>query len=97
MKVEISDLSGGGGGTENVGSESAKKMPKDAHVMSAILRDMGIAEWEPRVINQLMEFSYSYVTNIIGEKWEPFPFLDQLIISWLSIFHYRGYEIQEST
>lgn len=68
MKVEISDLSGGGGGTENVGPESAKKMPKDAHVMSAILRDMGIAEWEPRVINQLMEFSYSYVTNIIGEN-----------------------------
>lgn len=66
MKVEISDLSGGG--TENVGPESAKKMPKDAHVMSAILRDMGIPEWEPRVINQLMEFSYSYVTNIIGEN-----------------------------
>lgn len=67
MKVEISDLSGGGGATENVGPESAKKMPKDAHVMSAILRDMGIAEWEPRVINQLMEFSYSYVTNIIDD------------------------------
>ena len=80
MKVEISDLSGGGGGTENVGSESAKKMPKDAHVMSAILRDMGIAEWEPRVINQLMEFSYSYVTNIIGEN--TFLFFSNLIISW---------------
>ena len=78
MKVEISDLSGGGG-TENVGPESAKKMPKDAHVMSAILRDMGIAEWEPRVINQLMEFSYSYVTNIIGEN--IFLFLN-FIISW---------------
>jgi len=69
MKVsnEISDMSGGSGSSETVGQDSAKKMPKDAHVMSAILRDMGIAEWEPRVITQLMEFSYNYVTNILDD------------------------------
>ena len=69
MKVsnEISDSSGGGtGNAENVGPE-VKRLPKDAHVMASILRDMGIVEWEPRVINQLMEFSYNYVTTVIGK------------------------------
>jgi len=67
MKVsnEISESSGGGtGNAENVGPE-VKRLPKDAHVMASILRDMGIVEWEPRVINQLMEFSYNYVTTVI--------------------------------
>jgi len=66
MKVsnEISESSGGSGNAENVGPE-VKRLPKDAHVMASILRDMGIVEWEPRVINQLMEFSYNYVTTII--------------------------------
>ena len=26
--------------------------------MAAILKDMGVHEYEPRVINQMMEFSY---------------------------------------
>ena len=67
MKVEISEPSGvGSGNAENVGPE-VKRLPKDAHVMASILRDMGIVEWEPRVINQLMEFSYNYVTTVIGK------------------------------
>ena len=48
MKVsnEISESSGGGtGNAENVGPE-VKRLPKDAHVMASILRDMGIVEWE---------------------------------------------------
>ena len=39
-----------GDGTADVGEKS---MPKDAQVMAAILRDMGIMEFEPRVINQV--------------------------------------------
>ena len=70
MKVsnEISESTGGTGSgiTENAGPD-VKKLPKDAHVMASILRDMGIVEWEPRVINQLMEFSYNYVTTVIGK------------------------------
>jgi len=51
---------------ENVGHLN-KAMPKDALVMASILRDMGIMEWEPRVINQLLEFSYNYVTNVLDD------------------------------
>jgi hypothetical protein len=32
---------------------------KDAQTMISVLKDMGIDEFEPRVINQLLEFSYS--------------------------------------
>jgi transcription initiation factor TFIID subunit 9 len=35
-----------------------KTLPKDAQVMAAILKDMGVTDYEPRLINQMMEFSY---------------------------------------
>ena len=39
-------------------AQSVKSSPRDAQVMSTILADMGITEYEPRVINQMLEFSY---------------------------------------
>ncbi|XP_020780099.1 transcription initiation factor TFIID subunit 9 [Boleophthalmus pectinirostris] len=44
-----------------------KTLPKDAQVMMQILKDMGITEYEPRVINQMLEFTYRYVTTIIED------------------------------
>uniref|UniRef100_A0A8C7HIN3 TAF9 RNA polymerase II, TATA box binding protein (TBP)-associated factor n=1 Tax=Oncorhynchus kisutch TaxID=8019 RepID=A0A8C7HIN3_ONCKI len=38
-----------------------------AKVMIQILKDMGITEYEPRVINQMLEFTYRYVTTIIED------------------------------
>ena len=34
-------------------------LPKDALVMSAILKEMGVTEYEPQVINQMLELTYS--------------------------------------
>lgn len=45
-------------------SEKAKTMshikhiPKDAQVIMSIMKDMGITDYEPKVINQLLEFTY---------------------------------------
>lgn len=33
-------------------------------VMIQILKDMGITEYEPRVINQMLEFTYSEFTDM---------------------------------
>jgi len=33
-----------------------RRIPRDAAVVINILRSMGVKEWEPRVVNQLMEF-----------------------------------------
>nr|ADD38027.1 Transcription initiation factor TFIID subunit 9 [Lepeophtheirus salmonis] len=43
-------------------------LPKDARVMSAILRDMGVSEYEPRVLNQLLEFSYRYIASVLEDS-----------------------------
>ena len=40
------------------GNLPAKSTPKDALVMGAILKEMGISEYEPRVINQMLEYTY---------------------------------------
>ena len=40
------------------GSSHAKHIPKDAQVILSIMKDMGITDYEPRVINQLLEFTY---------------------------------------
>ncbi|VTJ82237.1 Hypothetical predicted protein [Marmota monax] len=46
---------------------SPKSMLKDAQMMAQILKDMGITEYEPRVINQMLEFAFQYVTTILDD------------------------------
>ena len=48
----------------NTGSKS---IPKEAQIMAAILKDMGVNEYEPRVLNQMMEFSYRKYMFYIGQ------------------------------
>lgn len=35
--------------------------------MQSILKDMGVIEYEPRLINQMLEFTYRYVTDILDD------------------------------
>ncbi|XP_014664533.1 PREDICTED: transcription initiation factor TFIID subunit 9B-like, partial [Priapulus caudatus] len=44
-----------------------KSTPKDAQVMQAILRDMAVTDYEPRVVNQMLEFTYRYITGILDD------------------------------
>jgi transcription initiation factor TFIID subunit 9B len=39
-----------------------KDTPRDAKLISHVLNSMGVEEYEPRVINQLLEFMYSILT-----------------------------------
>lgn len=48
-------------------STSNTTLPKDGQVMVAILKDMGVSEFEPKVINHLLDFSYRYATNILED------------------------------
>ncbi|XP_015587903.1 transcription initiation factor TFIID subunit 9 [Cephus cinctus] len=45
-----------------------KHVPKDAQVIMSIMKDMGITDYEPKVINQLLEFTYRYVTCILDDS-----------------------------
>ena len=44
--------------TTKMSTAPAKSSPRDAQVMAAILKDMGVTEHEPRLINQMLEFTY---------------------------------------
>ena len=46
--------------------EKEKAIPKDGQVMISILKDMGITDYEPRVINQMLEFSYRSFSRLIA-------------------------------
>ena len=39
-----------------------RRIPRDAAVVINVLRSMGVEEWEPRVVNQLMEFVHRTYT-----------------------------------
>ena len=56
------------GGVGSGGAADEKTMPKDARVMVSILKDMGIMDFEPRVVNQLLEFSYRYISTILDDS-----------------------------
>ncbi|CAG9767487.1 unnamed protein product [Ceutorhynchus assimilis] len=44
-----------------------KHIPKDGQVVLAIMKEMGITEYEPKTIVQLTEFVYKYATSILQE------------------------------
>lgn len=44
-----------------------KNMPKDGQVILAIMKEMGITEYEPKTIVQLTEFVYRYASSILQE------------------------------
>lgn len=41
-----------------MGKEPKASVPKEAQVMAAILKDMNVTEYEPGVVNQMLEFTY---------------------------------------
>jgi hypothetical protein len=49
-------------------SNPGDDIPKDAQVVAALLKSMGVQEWEPRVVNQLMEFMNTYVSDILNDS-----------------------------
>lgn len=42
--------------------QQTKHIPKDAQVIMSLLRELDIKDHEPRVINQLLEFTYREYT-----------------------------------
>lgn len=48
--------------------QQSKNIPKDGQVIMAIMKEMGIKEYEPKTIVQLTEFVYRYATSILEES-----------------------------
>lgn len=47
-------------------NNSVKHIPKDAQVIMSIMKELNVTEYEPRVINQLLEFTYSMYFGSTG-------------------------------
>lgn len=48
-------------------NSSVKHIPKDAQVIMSIMKELNVTEYEPRVINQLLEFTYRmYIDTLNG-------------------------------
>ncbi|MQM23548.1 hypothetical protein Taro_056614 [Colocasia esculenta] len=61
---------GGGAGREDgsMGEELAGgEGPRDARIVRALLRSMGVAEYEPRVVHQFLELWYRYVVDVLAD------------------------------
>lgn len=52
---------------ENTMKSQPNILPKDGQVVLAIMKEMGITEYDPETIVQLTEFMYRYATSIIQE------------------------------
>ncbi len=40
------------------GARQPARLPRDAQLIISLLHQMGIQDWEPRVINQLLEYTF---------------------------------------
>lgn len=45
-------------------NSSVKHIPKDAQVIMSIMKELNVTDYEPRVINQLLEFTYRMYFNM---------------------------------
>ncbi|GJP33832.1 hypothetical protein CLOM_g18339 [Closterium sp. NIES-68] len=48
-------------------ADKFEPVPRDARVVASILKSMGVDDYEPRVVHQLLEFAYRYMTDVLGE------------------------------
>lgn len=54
-------LQSSGMAAQNKVASEVSDLPKDANTIIAILKDMGVSDYEPKVINQMLEFTYSKI------------------------------------
>jgi histone H3/H4 len=49
-------------------SSSSKAQPQDSAVIIRILKEMGVHDYEPRVVHQLLDFSHRYVSTVLEDS-----------------------------
>eukprot|EP00102_Acyrthosiphon_pisum_P020120 XP_016657330.1 PREDICTED: transcription initiation factor TFIID subunit 9-like [Acyrthosiphon pisum] len=48
-------------------SSHGKHTPKDTQIIVSIMKDLGIVEYEPQVLNHLLEFNHRYTTLLLDD------------------------------
>lgn len=65
LPVQLNKMADKTDNEQSEGNLPAKSTPKDALVMGAILKEMGISDYEPRVINQMLEYTYREFSKVL--------------------------------
>eukprot|EP00271_Cylindrocystis_brebissonii_P018144 TRINITY_DN500_c0_g1_i1.p1 TRINITY_DN500_c0_g1~~TRINITY_DN500_c0_g1_i1.p1 ORF type:complete len:286 (-),score=55.33 TRINITY_DN500_c0_g1_i1:669-1526(-) len=55
------------GAANGASQRSSVVLPRDALVVKAMLQEMGVENYESRVVNQFLEFMYRYITDVLGD------------------------------
>ena len=55
--------------------------PRDAKIISIILRSLGIEECEPKVIVQLLEFAYKYSCDVLEDAYLYSKYCERTVIT----------------
>ncbi|XP_022144675.1 transcription initiation factor TFIID subunit 9 [Momordica charantia] len=48
-------------------TEGDEDLPRDARIVKALLKSMGVEDYEPRVIHQFLELWYRYVVDVLTD------------------------------
>lgn len=48
-------------------SDEDQDLPRDAKIVKALLKSMGVEDYEPRVIHQFLELWYQYVVDVLTD------------------------------
>ena len=56
------------GGQGASGAAVTSALPIDAQAVIGMLKELGVTEFEPRVINQLLDFVYGYTKEVLEES-----------------------------
>ncbi|GBG65720.1 hypothetical protein CBR_g52315 [Chara braunii] len=48
-------------------ADKSEYLPRDARVVKNVLKAMGVEEYEPRVLNQFLEFMHRYITDVLTD------------------------------
>lgn len=67
-------------GNSKHGVSAAADLPSDAVAIRNILKTMGVEAHEPRVVNMLLDFMYSYVSGVLSDA---SAFAEQVRVTYL--------------
>ncbi|CAH2068647.1 unnamed protein product [Thlaspi arvense] len=48
-------------------ADGEEDLPRDAKIVKALLKSMGVEEYEPRVVHQFLELWYRYVVDVLTD------------------------------
>lgn len=63
----VSAIANAGTGSNSGNSGNARSVPRDAHAVMGMMKELGVTDFDPRCVTQLLEFAHRYVTAVLED------------------------------